>query len=126
VIELWEKTSASMLKQQQFDAQRVTDQQSPRLSVNALGRGLFLFQRSQGIQMIIDAGSQVVAPQVAADRIGVSVSTLAAWRSRGLHLPFIRVGRLCKYQISDLEEFLNRRRVHVDGEQVNPHGSETE
>lgn len=69
--------------------------------------------------------AQVVAPKVAAHRIGVAVSTLAAWRSRGLYLPFIKVGRLCKYRIADLDEFLNHRRVEVGNESSDSHGCES-
>lgn len=46
----------------------------------------------------------------AADALGVKPTTLAVWRSTGRYsLPFLKVGRLVKYRLSDLAEFLARR-----------------
>lgn len=46
----------------------------------------------------------------AALALGVKPNTLAIWRSTGRYsLPFLKVGRLVKYRISDLAEFLYRR-----------------
>ena len=49
--------------------------------------------------------------------LGVKTSTLAVWRSTGrYHLPFLKVGRLVRYRISDLADFLARRTtVQTDG-----------
>ena len=45
----------------------------------------------------------------AADVLGVKPTTLAVWRSTGRYrLPFLKVGRLVKYRVSDLAEFLAR------------------
>lgn len=46
----------------------------------------------------------------AASVLGVKKSTLAVWRSTGRYnLPFLKVGRLVRYRVSDLAEFLARR-----------------
>ena len=38
--------------------------------------------------------------------------TLAIWASTGRYgLPFVRVGRLVRYRVSDLDDFLTRRTV---------------
>lgn len=53
----------------------------------------------------------------AADMLGVKTSTLAVWRSTGRYnLPFLKVGRLVKYRVSDLAEFLARRTANHTGE----------
>lgn len=46
----------------------------------------------------------------AAVALGMKASTLAVWRSTGRYnLPFLKVGRLVRYRVSDLAEFLARR-----------------
>ncbi len=53
----------------------------------------------------------------AADALGVKPTTLAVWRSTGRYnLPFLKVGRLVKYRLSDLAEFLVRRTASHTGE----------
>lgn len=53
----------------------------------------------------------------AAEVLDVKPTTLAVWRSTGRYrLPYLKVGRLVKYRISDLAEFLARRTAHHTGE----------
>lgn len=53
----------------------------------------------------------------AASALGVKTTTLAVWRSTGRYnLPYLKVGRLVKYRISDLAEFLARRTASHTGE----------
>lgn len=53
----------------------------------------------------------------AASVLGVKTTTLAVWRSTGRYnLPFLKVGRLVKYRVSDLAEFLMRRTATHTGE----------
>lgn len=53
----------------------------------------------------------------AAEVLAVKATTLAVWRSTGRYnLPYFKVGRLVKYRISDLAEFLARRIAHHTGE----------
>ena len=55
--------------------------------------------------------------KLAAEVLGVKPSTLAVWRSTGRYrLPYLKVGRLVKYRISDLAEFLARRTANHTGE----------
>tara|TARA_R110000851_G_C13100504_1_gene568235 strand:- start:11160 stop:11438 length:279 start_codon:yes stop_codon:yes gene_type:complete len=53
----------------------------------------------------------------AAKALGLKTATLAVWRSTGRYeLPFFKVGRLVKYRLSDLAEFLaNRTASHTSG-----------
>lgn len=46
----------------------------------------------------------------AATALGIKASTLSVWRSTGRYnLPYLKVGRLVRYRLSDLAEFLARR-----------------
>lgn len=54
----------------------------------------------------------LVDDQVAATELGVTTTTLAIWRSTGrYHLPYVKIGRLVRYQMGDLREFKRARRV---------------
>lgn len=46
----------------------------------------------------------------AAEFLGVKENTLAVWHTtRRYDLPVVKVGRLCKYRLSDLLEFLDKQ-----------------
>ena len=46
----------------------------------------------------------------AAEVLGVKVSTLSVWRSTGRYrLPFMKMGRLVRYRVSDLAAFMASR-----------------
>lgn len=58
-----------------------------------------------------------VGDKQAADVLHVKPTTLAVWRSTGRYnLPYLKVGRLVKYRLSDLAEFLARRTANHTGE----------
>ena len=49
--------------------------------------------------------------------LGVRATTMCVWRSTGRYnLPYIKVGRLVRYRISDLAEFIARRTACHTGE----------
>lgn len=49
--------------------------------------------------------------------LGIKASTLSVWRSTGRYnLPYLKVGRLVRYRVSDLAEFLARRTTGHTGE----------
>ena len=53
----------------------------------------------------------------AAEALGVKPSTLSYWRSTGRYnLPYRKVGRLVRYRLTDLAEFLERRTSDHTGE----------
>ncbi len=58
-----------------------------------------------------------IADKLAAEVLGVKPATLAVWRSLGRYnLPYLKVGRLVKYRVSDLAEFLaHRTSTHTGG-----------
>ena len=53
----------------------------------------------------------------AAEKLGVTEGTLAVWScTKRYGLPFIKVGRLVKYRLADLEAFLDSRTQNGRGE----------
>lgn len=51
--------------------------------------------------------NQYLAPAEAAQYLGVSVDLLAQWRcKRRVPLPFVKIGKLVRYRMRDLERFL--------------------
>lgn len=52
----------------------------------------------------------------AAEVLGVRVSTLANWRTTGRYsLPYIKVGRLVRYRVTDLAQWIAKRRQGAEG-----------
>ena len=50
--------------------------------------------------------------QQAATYLGIKPNTLATWNStKRYRIPYIKVGRLVKYRISDLDAFLQQRTI---------------
>ena len=56
---------------------------------------------------------QVILEPQTAEEIGVSVSTLRAWRQKGIGPRFHRFGRCVRYFRRDLDEFV---RAHAVGQ----------
>ncbi|MCP4475597.1 MAG: helix-turn-helix domain-containing protein [Gammaproteobacteria bacterium] len=56
--------------------------------------------------------NDLLTPEEVAKIMGTKVSTLSVWRSTGRYqnLPFIKVGRLVRYRVEDVENFLNDRK----------------
>ncbi|HHM4834383.1 TPA: helix-turn-helix domain-containing protein, partial [Pseudomonas aeruginosa] len=51
-------------------------------------------------------------PEQVAETLGVSLKTLAAWRSTGRHsLPFVRCGGRVRYSRTDLDTWLDKHTV---------------
>jgi excisionase family DNA binding protein len=54
--------------------------------------------------------NQLLSRRQAAEYLGVKENTLAIWAcNKRYGLPVIKVGRLCKYRVSDLDKFLDER-----------------
>ena len=59
--------------------------------------------------------SQLLTRDQAAEYLGVKPQTLATWLCRRrCGLPVVRVGRLVRYRLSDLEAFLDSRTVGTE------------
>ena len=56
--------------------------------------------------------SPVVSREQAAEYLGIKSQTLAAWASKGnFDLPLVKIGRLAKYRLVDLDAYLSRHTV---------------
>ncbi|NDA89544.1 MAG: DNA-binding protein [Alphaproteobacteria bacterium] len=61
------------------------------------------------------APSVLLDRQKAAEFLGVTPSTLAHWASTQRYdLKYVKVGRLVKYRLNDLEIFLSKREVNYE------------
>jgi excisionase family DNA binding protein len=56
---------------------------------------------------------ELVTEIEAARILGVQRQTLAIWRLHRENLPFIKVGRLVRYRLSDIESWVSSRTVAV-------------
>jgi excisionase family DNA binding protein len=59
---------------------------------------------------------KLLKPEEAAEILGVSVKTLTNWRHSKLYpLSFVKVGRLVRYRMEDVEGFLQKRTHDCQG-----------
>ncbi len=66
-----------------------------------------------GAADILGASVQLLTPEEVSRATGLSVETLAQWRSRKRHLPYLKIGRRIRYGLSDVEAYLKRCSVSV-------------
>lgn len=62
---------------------------------------------------------RLLSRKEAAELLGIKEITLAIWKSTKRHqLPVVKVGRLVRYRLSDLHDFIERRTVNkpIDSE----------
>lgn len=65
---------------------------------------------TQTLSQIVARARELLDEKQAADYLAVSPGTLSVWRSTGRYrLPFVKVGRLVRYRISDLDAWLEAR-----------------
>lgn len=58
---------------------------------------------------------ELLTPDEVADQMGLSVETLAQWRSQRRGIPFVKISRNCvRYRRSDLDGWLSERIVRTD------------
>jgi excisionase family DNA binding protein len=63
----------------------------------------------------ISSGVPLLTPSEVAQITGLSIETLAQWRSQRRGIPFVKVSRNCvRYRQSDLDHWLEERIVSVD------------
>jgi len=56
---------------------------------------------------------ELLDPKEVASLTGLSLETLAQWRSQKKHLSYLKVGRLVRYTLPDVEKYLESCRVSV-------------
>ena len=61
---------------------------------------------------IINQSNTLLTRQQAAKYLGVSNSALASWACNKRYvLPMVKIGRLVKYRIQDLDDFISRNTI---------------
>ncbi|MCP4537307.1 MAG: helix-turn-helix domain-containing protein [Chloroflexi bacterium] len=56
--------------------------------------------------------SNLIPPNEAADMLGIREATLATWRCTNRYgLPYIKIGRMIRYEAAELMKFINRQRI---------------
>ncbi|MBA2655292.1 MAG: helix-turn-helix domain-containing protein [Gammaproteobacteria bacterium] len=61
--------------------------------------------------------NKLLTPQQTAEILGVSTGTLDVWRCTGRYsLPYVRVGKLIRYNVHDINAFIARRTLGHTGE----------
>ena len=64
----------------------------------------------------ISTCNRLIVPRSASEILGVTIETLAVWRSTGRYdLPYVKVGRKVMYRLEDIQSFIEERtRTHTD------------
>ena len=61
--------------------------------------------------------TRLLTAEDVAEWTGLSLDTLAQWRSRGRGIPYLKIGRAVRYDPSDVQEYLRGCRVSVSDKQ---------
>ena len=65
---------------------------------------------TQTLSQIVERSRELLDEKQAAEHLTVSPGTLSVWRSTGRYnLPFVKVGRMVRYRLSDLNAWLEAR-----------------
>ncbi len=57
--------------------------------------------------------TKLLTAEAVAEWTGLSLDTLAQWRSQGRGMPYLKIGRAVRYDPSDVQEYLRGCRVSV-------------
>ncbi len=64
-------------------------------------------------EMPIAVLPDLLTPEKVAEITGLSIDTLAQWRSQRRGLPYLKIGRAVRYDPEDVQEYLEGCRVSV-------------
>lgn len=67
--------------------------------------------------MSVAALTELLTPEEVAEITGLSLDTLAQWRSRKRGLPYLKIGRAVRYDPAEVRAYLERCRVSVSDPQ---------
>lgn len=56
---------------------------------------------------------ELLTPENVSRLTGLSMETLAQWRSHKKHIPYLKVGGRVRYDVRDIQAYLERCRVSV-------------
>jgi predicted DNA-binding transcriptional regulator AlpA len=67
---------------------------------------------------VLRLDSRLLSAEEVAAMTGLSVETLAQWRSQGRGIPYIKISRNCvRYRLCDLDGWISERIVRTDENQ---------
>ena len=61
--------------------------------------------------------TELLTPEEVAEITGLSLDTLAQWRSRKRGIPYLKIGRAVRYDPAEVRAYLERCRVSVSDPQ---------
>ncbi len=64
-----------------------------------------------------EAARNLLTPQEVAALTGLSLETLAQWRSQARRIPYLKLGRAVRYDPADVQAYLEGCRVSVSAPQ---------
>jgi hypothetical protein len=68
----------------------------------------------EGLMEMRTEEGKLLSAEEAAEILGTTAGTLACWRStRKYDLPFVKIGALVRYRLSDLRDWIARRAVNL-------------
>lgn len=59
---------------------------------------------------------KLLSPESVSELTGIPETTLAQWRYRKQGMPYLRIGRLVRYDQADVDAYLQRCRIEVRGQ----------
>jgi excisionase family DNA binding protein len=57
--------------------------------------------------------TDLLKPEEVANKTGLSLDTLAQWRSQKRGIPYLKIGRVVRYDLAEVQAYLERCRVSV-------------
>lgn len=76
-----------------------------------------------GVIVTLSASLNALMEHEVAERLGLSVATLRAWRQKNRGPRYVRFGRAVRYLPGDLQSFIERSTIDTEAESA-PHHSE--
>jgi len=71
--------------------------------------------KAKDIDREFNGNPKLLTAEEVAEQTGLSVETLAQWRSQGRGMPYVKISRNCvRYRQSDLDGWLAERIVRTD------------
>ena len=64
-------------------------------------------------ESVLDKHDKLLDRAQAAEYLGLNTHTLNIWACKKKNLPYYKVGRLVKYKLSDLDNFLNKSKQEI-------------
>lgn len=67
---------------------------------------------------------KLLTPEDVSELTSIPDTTLAQWRYRKTGIPYLRIGRLVRYDLADVDAYLQRCRIEVRGQPTQERGED--